>query len=166
MELKMQESEDYSKLSFHPFQIAFTGNVVDDRGAAADPLVRSNSENVIPIESDPADYPLHFDTEIIHADALHYFLAPFRGLKILLESTTLGFVEIFLSTRSFHRLGIDNFHILYVEPQQYKHARRTALLNKRDFDLSDEVPGYRGFPGATMMLTDKEIQRGSVNLIV
>jgi hypothetical protein len=37
--------------------------------------------------------------------------------------------------------------------------RRSQILHKRDFELSDEVPGYRAIPGATLMLSDRLPQR-------
>jgi hypothetical protein len=160
MKLLMQESESYSQLFFSPFEMALMGSVIDDRGAAAHRFVWENSQKVVTLEYDPDEYTLKVDDAVIYADDIDGLVERFHGQRILLESTTLGFVELLLCARSFMRSSIDNFHIVYVEPGEYRRARRTALLNKRDFELSDEVPGYRGFPGATMMLTDKEIQRG------
>jgi hypothetical protein len=37
--------------------------------------------------------------------------------------------------------------------------RRSYLLNKRDFELSQEVPGYKPIPGATRILSDRIGQR-------
>ena len=49
---------------------------------------------------------------------------------------------------------------MYVEPGDYSSPRRSQLLLKRDFSLSDEVPGYKAIPGATLMLSDKVQQKG------
>ena len=57
-------------------------------------------------------------------------------------------------------LGIRDLEFLYVEPRSYHSPRRPQLLDKRDFDLSDEVRGYRAIPGATVMLSDRDKQKG------
>ena len=77
---------------------------------------------------------------------------------IALETTTLGFVEILLCCRAAHG-KTPILDCLYVEPEDYRRSRDRHLLAKRDFELSGEIVGFRGIPGATRMLNDRRIQR-------
>ena len=77
---------------------------------------------------------------------------------IALETTTMGLVEVLLCCRAaFGRTAA--LDCLYVEPEDYRRSRAPHLLAKRDFELSGEIVGFRGIPGAARMLTDRRAQK-------
>ena len=98
----------------------------------------------------------------VSADALPDVLLKLFSGPVVLEATTLGFVEILLCCRAFHKIGIEAFGMTYVEPDRY-HApelEHSHLLHRRDFELSGEVPGYRAIPGNAILLGDRTLQKG------
>ncbi|MGO9015596.1 MAG: hypothetical protein ACLQF0_11510 [Dissulfurispiraceae bacterium] len=150
-----------AKLCFLKDDIALMGVCLDDRGEAAKKFLHDRADDIYALEYNVDDFTLSVNGSVINAENIDDFLHPFIGKSIVLETTTLGFVEIFLCCRALKNLGIPKFDLIYVEPHGYNSPRRTAsLLNKRDFELSGEVPGYRAIPGAAIMLTDRQPQLG------
>jgi hypothetical protein len=154
MRIEMQESESGHLLSMGKYDVAIVGKELDDRGRAAIDFLRNRTGEIHVISYDPDNFEFDAGSEKLNGDQLSEFFSPFSGNSIVLEATTLGFVEIFLSCRAFIELGFTGITLLYVEPLTYSGLRRTDLLHRRDFDLSEEFPGYRAIPGATAMLTD------------
>jgi hypothetical protein len=96
----------------------------------------------------------------VSADGISDALRPMLGGSVVLEATTLGFVEILLCCRALHELGVTAFDLVYVEPERYRNPRRQHLLHRRDFELSSDVPGYRAIPGSAILLGDRAPQKG------
>jgi hypothetical protein len=74
--------------------------------------------------------------------------------NILLEATTLGFVEILVLLKWFSKSEFDNLQIVYAEPRQY--SLRTNYMNdfgKHEFDLSTHSGGFKAIPGFAKALT-------------
>jgi hypothetical protein len=139
--------------------LALVGDVLDERGKAATDFARDNTRLVpVSLKYDPDDLQLVVDDLTIGTDSLDGFFVAHKNHSVLLESTTLGFVELFLCCRVLCRLGVERVTMLYVEPNQYRRPRRSQLLHKRQFELSSLQPGYRGIPGATFMLDDNRPQ--------
>jgi len=89
---------------------------------------------------------------------LQSIVASAENSPIALETTTLGFVEVLLCCRAA-RGAVSILDCLYVEPQDYRRSSNSHLLAKRDFELSGEIVGFKGIPGATRMLTDRRPQK-------
>ena len=101
---------------------------------------------------------LTIDGQAIAQRDLQGMIAAAANDPIALETTTLGFVEVLLCCRAaFGRTGA--LDCLYVEPQNYRRSRDSHLLAKRDFELSGEIVGFRGIPGAARMLDDRRSQK-------
>lgn len=162
MRILMQEAENYSQLSLNEqiWDVAFVGKAVDDRGNEVIEFLRGRTTELYSLEYDPDEFELTTNGTRFNAEDLDSFLNNFKGKSIILETTTLGFVEIFLCCREALDLGFPKIQMVYVEPLSYNRPRRTKLLHKRDFELSDEVKGYRAIPGATFMLSDRSDQKG------
>jgi hypothetical protein len=133
---------------------------LDDRGRAAVNFIISLSFDSFLMEYDAADFIFNVKGNKIDADDLCDYFDLFQGKSVCLEATTLGFVEIYLACRALQNIGTKKITIFYVEPERYSRLQRTKLLHKRDFDLSDEFPGYRAIPGATLLLSDRYTQYG------
>lgn len=77
---------------------------------------------------------------------------------IAVETTTLGFVEVLYCCNAM--FGRDApLECIYVEPGDYRRSREADILRKRDFELSNEIVGFRGIPGAAKMLNDRVLQK-------
>lgn len=160
MRLSMQKAKQFAGLALPSWDVGFVGAALDDRGTAAVDLVTTRSARVVPISYRADGITMEVDGSLAAADTLRDQLTTFRGRPIVLEATTLGFVEILLCCRAFRDLGISSFDILYVEPEGYRNPRQQFLLHRRDFELSDAVPGYRAIPGFAILLGDRMAQRG------
>ncbi len=151
----MQEADSEAELRYGGWSLAIVGRVVDDRGRAAVDFVGRQSGEVIAAEYDANDFELEMGGRRLNAEEVEEYLEPHKGRSVVLEASTLGFVEIFLICRALRKLGGQVVTLIYVEPRRYANPRRSHLLERRDFELSEEVPGYKAIPGATLMMTDR-----------
>jgi hypothetical protein len=159
MKVAMQKAADASEIVWRRYKIALQGRVLDDRGRAAVEKVAANSEEIVPVRYNPETFEMEISGRSYGADSL---ADAFRSLitgPVILEATTLGFVEILLTCRTLHEIGITAFDLLYVEPKRYRNPRRRHLLHRRDFELSSDVPGYHAIPGHAILLGDRNPQK-------
>jgi hypothetical protein len=159
MRIKMQEADSSSAISHGSWDLAIVGRTVDQRGEAACDFLTRNCREVSVIWYNPDDFTIHVGGSKTSAEQIDQVCSNWAGRKIIFEATTLGFVEILLCARSLRNLSVPRATFLYVEPSVYKTARQRSPLHRRDFELSDEVPGYRGVPGFTLMMSDRLPQR-------
>lgn len=161
MKINLQEGASSAELSFAKWDLGIVGKPLDDRGRAAVRFVRKHTRESMVIEYDPDSYKVTVNGAQVIADDLDSSFDESKGKLILLEASTLGFVEILLCCRAlFNRERA--LSLVYVEPENYTLTttmRRSPLLHKRDFELSDEVPGFKAIPGAALYLSDKVPQR-------
>ena len=160
MEIRMQEAESASELDVTGWDLAVVGDCLDDRGNAAKEYLTQRADQVVSVKYDEGDFVFYVNGHGYDTENIGEFFDSFIGKSIILEATTLGFVEILLSCRTMRDLQFSHVDLMYVEPGDYTSPRRSHLLHKRDFSLSDDVPGYSAIPGATLMLTDKVRQKG------
>lgn len=160
MKLEMQKANDCGRLCHDRWAVALIGKPLDDRGRAAVQYVRDHSDSVVELAYSADDYMVQLDDTSVLAEEL---IESLRGLlrpPVVLEATTLGFVEVLLCCRCLCKLAVASLDILYVEPQRYRTPRKRNLLHRRDFELSGIVPGYRAIPGFAVLLADRKPQKG------
>lgn len=158
MNIIMQESESEFGLICGRWDAAIVGPALDARGRSAHEFVRQRSTAVFEAQYDAREFVLSLADARFDADDQAGIVADFRGSEILLESTTLGFVEIFLICRGLYELGHPRVTLLYVEPERYKQPRRRQVLHRRDFELSEGSSRYIAIPGATTLLSERREQ--------
>lgn len=159
VEIAMQEASSPASLQFGTWDLGVVGKTVDDRGHVATDFVHRYATKLISAEYDSEDFSLELDGAKWPGDEVIEAVRPWQAKSILIEATTCGFAELFLVLRGLVSLGPCKLSFLYVEPGEYTHSRHTPLLHRRDFELSQEVPGYRGIPGAGLVMTDLRDQR-------
>lgn len=141
-------------------EIGFIGKSIDMRCEDAINTVKSLTENLINLEYDPNNLTVRIDDNYISVDDFtDFFLEHFFNKTIIIESTSLGFVEILLVISAMKSLDYSKeIHITYWEPLTYNSNRNDLnLLHKRDFELSEQVIGFKGIPGFTpLFLGDPE----------
>ncbi len=155
MRIQMQGSELVTGLSFAGSDIAIVGKAVDDRGHAIIDYLKSKTGDIRYIDYNVEKFEFDVDGQRINADDIENFLYQFRNKSLVLDATTLGFVEIFLICRALLTMGLLRITFFYVEPLDYQSPNRSRLLCKRDFELSDTFPGYCAIPHAAFMLNDR-----------
>ena len=161
MKLQMREVENYSELKLPNYDVGFIGKAIDDRTNEATALVASVSRKIIQIEYLPNSFEIYMDEEKFDAEDLTDRLQFCQGKSVIIESTSHGFVDIYLLCKALKEHGVEQFDIIYVEPNSYKNIGRSKLLRRRDFELTDEFSAnYVGIPGAPILLSDHQQQRG------
>jgi hypothetical protein len=165
MKILMQEGENISEMTYGHWDVGIVGRQIDERGKAAVSFISQHTDRLIFVDYDSKEFTISVDSAVINAEEIDSYLKGIKGKTIVMESTTLGFVEIFLCCKALYDLGFPQVAFLYVEPESYtlrvreSSTRRSLILHKRDFGLSDEVPGYRAIPGATLLMNDRLPQR-------
>jgi hypothetical protein len=161
MNLHMREVQNSSELNLPTYDFGFVGNAIDDRTRESIAFIGSVSKEVLQIEYSAENFEIQINGVTCDAEDLTDKLEFRKGKSFIIESTSTGFVEIYLLCKAFKERGIENFDVLYVEPLSYKNMERSQLLHRRVFELSDEFPpNYIGIPGATILLSDHQQQRG------
>jgi hypothetical protein len=158
MKIAMQRGFTHSELTANNWCLGVIGPNLDDRCAAAATFVRQQSSHQVSLEYNANTFQISVDGVSHNAESLETVLSAYTCSTILLESTSLGFVELFLALRAFVCLGNRSLSILYVEPKDYFSPRRGNILSKREFELSKEVAGFRAIPQATRLLSDQTTQ--------
>ena len=154
----MKEGSQLGLFGSQTWQIGIVGEVLDERGRAAVESVSARCSQVITMSYDPDAFTMSLDGTTVDADGLDQHLTSLVGSSVLIEASTMGFVEIFLCCRALVDLGFASVDLVYVEPDEYANSRRSDILKRRDFELSKDVPGYRAIPKATRLLSDREAQ--------
>src|SRR5437773_10706956 len=149
MIISMQKSFDPGTFNYMKWGVAIVGVPVDDRGRVAVEFASENSGELLTVQYDDAAFEMTVRDRRINAEDIGDELRGIAGKRILFETTTLGFVETFMCFGSLRASGLTELSILYVEPRTYNAPKRSQVLHKRDFDLSEIVPGYRAITGAT-----------------
>jgi hypothetical protein len=156
----MQKAETWDGLTVPFWSVGFCGQILDDRGRAAVEAVKAHTGRILELSYDSDNFTVDCGERTVCADEFIDTLRQFRDDTIVLESTTLGFVEILLTCMCLRKLGVEEVHLIYVEPGKYSSPRWRQLLHRRDFELSGLVPGYTAIPGAAMLLADRASQKG------
>jgi hypothetical protein len=155
MQISSFSSRFPKDVPWRKFQLGITGEPIDNRGNAAVDLVKSKCEKVVSVQYKPDSFEICVDEQVVNIDRFLDFFGSLACDSIVLEATTLGFVEILVCCRALRANRIGNFAISYVEPLRYNQPRRRHLLHSRDFELSDEVHNYQGIPGNLTLLRDR-----------
>jgi hypothetical protein len=158
--LELQKGACANHITAAAWTTCICGAVLDERGQAAHDEMVKRSNVQLQLTYNPDTFELDFDGTRIGVDSFSSAAGPLFGNRIVLESTTLGFVEILLCCRTFCQIGVSSFDLLYVEPEGYRNPSPRDLLNRRDFELSSDVPGYRAIPGNAILLGDRIQNRG------
>lgn len=146
-----------AELGFYPDSVMFHGDSVDDRGNSS---VSFESDQIclrVPVSYDYNQMTIKIGDQETSADcATDLFRQFVDGKKVVLESTTLGFSELFLVVKSLIDLGIMDFLIIYVEPKNYSRTNPGA----DSFALSELNAGYKPIPRSVVDLAGVDVEAG------
>lgn len=140
--------------------ICFVGSQLDQRGRDIVGALEGKNE-VFEVSFDADNYTLTIDDTAFGLMRVSSELQKIYDRSdyenILVESTTLGFVEVLLILRWFSKSNLKNVEIIYAEPDEYK--LRTNYMNdfgKHEFDLSTHSGGFKAIPGFAKALTQSK----------
>ena len=158
MNIDLQQGSSASSLSLNRYSLSFNGSPLDERGQTAVSALSVKSDVTYTVEYDGRSMGLKVNGQSVALNHLTDVVISAGNGPIALETTTLGFVEVLLCCRAIHG-RVAGLECLYVEPEDYRRSSESHLLAKRDFELSGEIIGFRGIPGAARMLNDRRIQK-------
>lgn len=137
--------------------LLFHGESVDDRGKSSVSMENPNISQRISISYDYEKMILAIDGVGVGADACtNYIKQIICDKNVVLDSTTLGFSELFLIIRSIIDLAINNFTVVYVEPKDYAKPNPSTDY----FSISEINVGYKPIPRAIVDLSGDEVEAG------
>jgi hypothetical protein len=134
------------------WRVGLVGDTVDDRGLAATEHVREKSDRLLRVTYKSSTHVVSIGDRAVAADDLSEVLNG-DSSDVVLETTTLGFVETFLLLRALFANRASHIDIVYAEPGDYTRPTRGFALQRRDFELSQEVELFSGLPGAALHLS-------------
>lgn len=152
-----QSEVNCNNITINNNSILFHGNPVDDRGESIKSIKTISDNSKILVAYDHDTMTISIADKSISADLAGELISPLiKGKNIVLESTTLGFAELFLLIRSLVDLGIKKMIITYVEPQKYNRAQPGS----DSFALSALNAGYKPIPRSIVDLSGDDVEAG------
>ena len=160
MRIIMQSGKSAAEVELKNWSVGFCGTPLDDRGRAAIDETKGRVERWFSLSYDAETFVVDVNGESVNIDDFLDYLQRHVDGPVLLEATTLGFVEILLCCRGLTDLNVRVFDLIYVEPLKYNRPKKSRVLHNRDFELSSDVPGFRAIPGNAILLADRRPQKG------
>jgi len=159
MKIDTQSGDDISEIHFSKYDVAFMGDHIDERGEAANKFIVGNVDEIITLNYLPSEFQITINGDSVQVYDFGDRIPDVSNRNILIDATTIGFVELLILLQTLFDSGNQNFSILYVEPASYNKRQRDQLLHYRDFDLSVETLGYEAIPGHALTISDNYTQK-------
>jgi hypothetical protein len=160
MKIVMQIGDIPNKLSYSRWNIAFVGIPLDERGEKSIEFLRSYADKVIPFQYFNKEFEIKLMDDVFDIDDVEEKLTAYSSENIIIDTTTMSFSEILILCQSFKNLEIKDITLLYIEPIRYKHkSLGNGILERRGFELSDEISGYEAIPGHALSLSNDVNQK-------
>lgn len=153
MRFTMQSGENKNSLIFTRWKNALIGEEIDYRGKEAALFVKENADKIHTISFCPKKLNYIYNKKYCTHEEFVKIIKDLCKEPILIEATTLKFVELLQTLRVIHELSFEAT-ILYLEPRYYMKPRPLHVLHRRDFELSEEVELFSGVPGSIIRLRE------------
>lgn len=164
MRIDMQAGGTRSEIASGPWGHAILGTSVDPRGEAAAAYVRDHCGEIHRVNYDAKNLEFRFDGVLYSVEEPEYAVSGIARSGVLVEATTLGFVELLLCVRALKNAGASRVSFLYCEPGDYYRPRRSMIVHRRDFELSSEVEQFTAVPGNAILLLQERAVKAVVFL--
>jgi hypothetical protein len=128
------------------WDVAIIGADLDDRGRGALDFAKKECSSSLTLHFRTSTNDLEINGAICQVEDLQEKIKLQDPKRVLIETTTLGFAELALACRALTNLDKVTVDFLYLEPKTYRGNASPSVINKRDFDLSNEFIGYRPIP--------------------
>lgn len=145
------------EIAIHPNTVMFHGAPVDEREESAIAFSCMNIVERVEVVYDYTSMTIKVGDSSNNAENISDLLRPYiQEKKIVLESTTLGFAELFLLIKSIISLNINDFLVIYVEPGTYSRSALSSI----SYELSELNAGYMPIPGSVVDLSEDDVESG------
>ena len=158
-----QTVENDEILKNKEYDVAIVGQSIDDRGGVAGKYLSDKCKEILEVKYNPDNLEVVVDGKKIYSteEFKKFLLENTKNKKVLIESTTIGFAEIFLCVSSLIKERNIAVDFLYIEPLSY---RKTWDINSEKnaatYELSNECGAFIGIPGAATNISAEEINKG------
>lgn len=152
-------TDEQHQLGQYRWDYAFVGANLDERSEAAINLIRAAANNVYKAEfSVEQPHRLQVSTDLLAPKDLARLVG--RSKSLVLETTTLGTVEVLQLLRAAREANLNRVDCLYVEPKDYEKDTFLESSWSRDFSLSDShrVAGVPPFLPMQAQLADRNVR--------
>lgn len=153
MKLEMYSAGSPEELPFTNWAKILVGEERDDRGGEARKFAHRSNIDIEELEYNPNDSTYSIGGNTASVDDLSLLKRSMEGDRILIDATTVGFVELLLTIRSAIEGGLANISFCYVEPLDYSSQRTRGVLHARDFILSEDSGVFSAVPGSAIHLS-------------
>ena len=130
MIIELQEGPQAANIDLQNWKTAFHGVILDERGKTAVDAIQQRTHNTYQLNYHPETFELELDAERFNIDEFPKVLHAKVNYPLVLEATTLGFVEILLCCRILCEKGLKRLDIVYVEPERYHKPLRSHLFTQ------------------------------------
>lgn len=118
------------------WDVCFIGNACDERGIAIKDHISPRCKKVLSVVYEPENGgSLLIDQ--VSSNSRHLKMAVYNATKVLVESTTLGVMEILLILQQLIKHPNIELELIYLEPREYVEPKIKNLLNSREFSLGN-----------------------------
>lgn len=142
--------------------LVFCGEALDERGEIILSELRKQSKNkLVEITFDVEKYSVSFNGKIYPSrrvnDVLSDLFSGYLDLSVLIDSTTLGFVELLFILKWMKNNDHGDFEVIYAEPEKYKsRINYVSDFGKHEFDLSSHSGGFKAVLGFSKLSSSFE----------
>ena len=157
MNLRMRRFNSLATLTLPNCDVIISGDVVDARGAGASTYLTALSARQVKMTYDPLRFMVLIDKAEYNLEGEQlqsFFNDVILNRSIVLDATTLGFVELLVCLRFLSANKHKSTAILYLEPGGYASHPSDNVLDRRDFQLSQEFTGFKPIPGSVLMMRE------------
>ncbi|GEM_PF-2000398 len=147
---------NHDEVSLEKDTIAYHGDfLLDDRGKYVQSLLNKFVEKKIYLKYDENDFLFlvnenNTENKLSKFDLKNKLLKQNISHSVVIDATTLSFAEILFLLSDLNKIkDVQNIHILYVEPSEYKFLN-SSITTYDEFALSDKLQQFPPLPGFTI----------------
>lgn len=157
---KIEIFPDYANLKAEKFDIGFFGDEIDDRGRTASTYTKDASSSAFHCRWDKTDLIFCVDKQgEFKPYELSEFFKKLTASSVLIEATTLGFVEILYIVSALNECPtVSCINFLYIEPEQYNELDSVESPLPHSFSLSKSLGQLIPLPGFTKNFVRKNFR--------
>lgn len=146
-------------------EVAFIGAALDDRGRSSHSICETDSSDVVMIALNPQRLEYSIPTaHDVPLDDIAPIVELLRDKRVLIDSTTLGFVELFLCIRAAFEAKLPEIRVLYAEPESYKSENLRGAVYRRAFELSKRSHDFVGVPGRVILMRESRVIKAVISM--
>lgn len=155
---QIQSHLDANQLEIPEGSILFHGEFTEDtRSEKSSSFSIEKITQRIKVKYDFEEVYLSLNDKSCDVEESHELFQEFiNGGYVVLDSTTMGFVELFFCIKALVKYDVKNYSILYVEPENYTKDKEVFDI----FALTEVNAGYKPIPTSVVDMDEPDVSVG------